>query len=43
MSDFVKEDNVFVNQDAESREAVLRFIADRAAELGITDSADAVY
>ena len=37
MSDFVKEDNVFVNQDAESREAVLRFIADRAAELGITD------
>ena len=43
MSDFVKEDNVFVNQDAESREAVLRFIADRAAELGITDDADAVY
>lgn len=43
MSDFVKEENVFVNQDAESREAVLRFIADRAAELGITDDADAVY
>ena len=43
MSEFVKEDNVFVNQDADSRQAVLRFIADRAAELGITDDADAVY
>ncbi len=43
MSEFVKEDNIFVNQDIEDREAVLRFIADRAAELGITDDADAVY
>lgn len=43
MSQFVKEANVFVGQSVESREAMLRFIADRAAELGITDDADAVY
>ena len=36
MSDFVKEENVFVGQSAQSREEVLRFLADRAGELGIT-------
>ena len=35
MSDFVKEENVFVGQSAQSREEVLRFLADRAGELGI--------
>ena len=43
MSDFVKEDNVFVNQHASKREEVLRAVSDHAAELGITDDADAVY
>ena len=43
MGDFVKKENVFVNQHIEKREDVLRFIADRAAELGITADADAVY
>ena len=43
MSEFVKEENVFVNQSVSNRTAALRFIADRAAELGITDDADAVY
>lgn len=42
MSDFMKEDNVFVGQSAQSREEVLRFLADRAGELGITDDPDAV-
>ncbi len=43
MSDFVKAENVFVNQHAASREEVLRAIAGHAAELGVTDDADAVY
>ena len=43
MSEFVKEANVFVNQSIESREAVLRFVSDQAAALGVTDDADAVY
>ena len=43
MSDFMKEDNVFVGQSAQSREEVLHFLADRAGELGITDDPDAVY
>ena len=43
MSDFVKEENVFVGQSAQSREEVLRFLADRAGELGITADPDAVY
>lgn len=43
MSDFVKEENVFVGQSAQSREEVLRFLADRAGELGITVDPDAVY
>ena len=43
MSGFVKADNVFVNQNAASRNDVLRFIADKAQEAGVTDNADAVY
>ncbi|WP_455138757.1 fructose PTS transporter subunit IIA [Thermophilibacter sp.] len=43
MSEFVKEANVFVNQSMESREALLRFVSDQAAALGVTDDADAVY
>lgn len=43
MSDFVKEENVFVNQSLASREDVLRFISDKAAELGVTNDADTVY
>lgn len=43
VSHFVKEENIFVNQSLDAREDMLRFISDRAAELGITDDADAVY
>lgn len=43
MSGFVKADNVFVNQNAASRDDVLRFLADKAQEAGITENADAVY
>ena len=43
VSEFVKEANVFVNQSMESREALLRFVSDQAAVLGVTDDADAVY
>ena len=43
MSDFVTEENVFVGQREQSREEVLRFLADRAGELGITADPDAVY
>ena len=43
MSQFVSEKSVFVNQNLESREALLRFVSDKAAEFGITDNADAVY
>ena len=43
MSQFVSEKSVFVNQSLESREALLRFVSERAAEAGITDDADAVY
>ena len=41
MSQFVSEKSVFVNQNLESREALLRFVSDKAAEFGITDNADA--
>lgn len=43
MSDFIKPEYVFVDQDAQSREEVLRTISDKAAELGIVSDADAVY
>jgi PTS system fructose-specific IIA component len=43
VSDFVTSNDVFVNQHAESRDEVLRFISQKAVELGVTDDADAVY
>lgn len=43
MSGFVKAENVFVKQSLASREDVLRFISDKAAELGVTDDAGTVY
>lgn len=43
MSDFVRAGNVFVGQSLDTREDVLRFISEKAAELGITDDASAVY
>lgn len=43
MSNFVKAGNVFVGQSIADRESVLRFIADRARDLGVTDDADATY
>ena len=43
MSGFVKAEDVFVNQHASSREEVLRFIAEKAKEIGVTDDADSVY
>ena len=43
MSDFIKAGNVFVGQSLATREDMLRFISDKAAELGVTDDADAVY
>ena len=43
MSGFVKAEDVFVDQHASSREEVLRFIAEKAKEIGVTDDADAVY
>lgn len=43
MSGFVKQENVFVGQSIDTREDVLRFISDKARELGVTDDADAVY
>ena len=43
MSQFVSEKSIFVNQNLESREALLRFVSDKAAEFGVTDNADAVY
>ena len=43
MSDFVRAGNVFVGQSLATREDMLRFISEKAAELGITDDARAVY
>ena len=43
MSGFVSADNVFVGQSLGSREDFLHFISDKAAELGVTDDASAVY
>ena len=43
MSDFVRAGNVFVGQSLDTREDMLRFISEKAAELGITDDAGAVY
>ncbi len=43
MSDFVKAEDVLVNQNASSREEVLRAISQKAVELGVTKDADATY
>ena len=43
MSDFVRAGNVFVGQSLDTREDMLRFISEKAAELGITDDAGAAY
>lgn len=42
MSDFVKADNVFVNQDIKDRAGVLEFVSDRAVAAGLADDAAAV-
>ena len=43
MSDFVKADDVFVNEHATSREEVLRFLSRQAEAKGISNNADATY
>ena len=43
MGDFVKADDVFVNEHATSREEVLRFISEQAQAKGISNNADATY
>lgn len=43
MNDFVKAENVLLNRDESSKEAVLHAIADKAEQLGITDDSDAVF
>ena len=43
MSDFVKADDVFVNEHATSREEVLRFLSRQAEAKGISNNADAPY
>ncbi len=40
---FVNENNVLLHQSAATKEEALRTIADHAAGLGLTDSADKVY
>ncbi len=43
MPDFIQESNIFPEQSLADRDGVLRFISDRAADLGITDDADGTY
>lgn len=43
MSQFVKPENVFVRQSLSSRREVLRFLSDRARDLGVTNDPDAVF
>ena len=43
MSQFVTESGVFVNQSIESREELIRFVCDKALELGCVSDADAAY
>ena len=43
MSDFVKADDVFVNEHATSREEVLRFLSQQAEAKGISNNANATY
>jgi len=42
VSDFVTDENIMLDQDAASREEALRLIAEKGAELGIADDADAL-
>lgn len=42
MSDFVKANNVFVNQDIKDRESVLKFVSEKAVEAGCADDVAAV-
>lgn len=43
MSGFVSEENILLNQQAATKEEVLRTISDAAARIGVADDADAVY
>ena len=43
MSQFVTEANVFVGQSIASREELIRFVCDKALELGYVSDADAAY
>lgn len=43
MSQFVTEANVFVDQSIASREELIRFVCDKALELGCVSDADAAY
>nr|WP_239471784.1 fructose PTS transporter subunit IIA [Olsenella profusa] len=43
VSDFVKVENVFVNQSIQSREEALRFICEKGAELGVVTDVEAAY
>lgn len=43
MSQFVTEANVFVGQSIASREELIRFVCDKALELGCVSDADAAY
>lgn len=43
MSQFVTEANVFVGQSTASREELIRFVCDKALELGCVSDADAAY
>lgn len=43
MSGFVSEENILLNQQAATKEEVLRTISDAAARLDVADDADAVY
>ena len=43
MSDFMKGEQVFVDQDLPTREKTLSFIANKAVKLGFSDDQNAVY
>ena len=42
MSDFVRAESVFIGQSIDTREDMLRFISERAVELGFASDADVV-
>lgn len=43
MQQYIKEENIFLNQDLTTQEDVLRFLADQAVNAGIATDADAIY